>query len=249
MVPGEVIGVDGVRKHFQRRDVLRGVSFSLPGPGVLGVLGPNGAGKTTLLEILEGISEASEGEVRLFGAPLRRGRYPRGRVGVVLQREFIFEGITAGEYAELFAAIQGVPGAGRVIQEAGLVGHERTPVTRLSGGQAQRLFIAAAAVHRPELLFLDEPTAHLDPASKRDLGAWIQALGRDRAVLLTTHDLREAEALCDQVVFLVEGQVKACGSPRQLAAAVPPEARRSGLLDDAFFHFCDARINASGTLE
>ncbi len=247
-VSDEVIGTEGVSKQFGLREVLRGVTLSLPGPGVIGVLGPNGAGKTTLLEILEGLSEPTSGAVRLFGEPLRRGAYPRRRVGVVMQREFVFDGITVREYAELFAAIQGVPGAGEVLRDAGLEGREATPVARLSGGQAQRLFIAAAAVHRPALLFLDEPTAHLDPSSKRVLGRWIHDLGRERTVLLTTHDLREAEALCDRVVFLVDGQVRAVGRPAELIDALPPEARGQGRLEDAFFHLCDARIDRSGGL-
>jgi len=244
-----VIAVDNVWKRFKGAEALRGVSLEVRGPQVVGLLGPNGAGKTSLLEIMEGLSAPSEGSVRLFGETLRGGAYPRRRVGVVLQREFVLDGISAGEYAELFSAIHGVDGAARVLAEAGLAGREATPVARLSGGQAQRLFIAAAAVHGPELLFLDEPTAHLDPASKRDLGAWVRAMGAARTVVVTTHDLREAEELCDHVVFLVAGQVKAQGAPAALVASVPEGARRSGRLDDAFFHFCDARLNAAGGLE
>jgi ABC-2 type transport system ATP-binding protein len=246
----EVIAVERLVKRFRGTTALRGISLALAGPQIIGVLGPNGAGKTTLLEILEGLSAPTEGDIRLFGAPLSRNGYPKRRVGVVMQREFVLDRITVGEYAELFAAIYEQPSGGAgILAAARLADRARAPVDRLSGGEAQRLFIAAAVVHRPELLFLDEPTAHLDPASKLEIGATMREMGKIRTVVLTTHDLREAEAVCDTVVFLVGGEVKAVGPLAELVAAVPPSARRSGGLEDAFFHFCSARIAAHGALE
>jgi ABC-2 type transport system ATP-binding protein len=246
----EIVAAEGLTKSFGATRVLSGVTFAVEGPGVLGILGPNGAGKTTLLELLEGLTTPTAGAVRLFGAPLDRRRYPRRRVGVVMQREFVLDQITAAEYAELFAAIYGIPGGReRILERAGLSSRGRTPVERLSGGEAQKLFIAAAAAHDPELLFLDEPTAQLDPASKREIGARIRELAASAAVLLTTHDLREADAVCDEVIFLVGGEVRARGTRQALIAAVP-EAERGGLgLEDAFFHFCARRITAAGELE
>jgi ABC-2 type transport system ATP-binding protein len=244
-----VIEARGVTKHFRGVEALRGVSFSVRGPRLVGVLGPNGAGKTTLLEILEGLSEPTSGEVSLFGEKLRPGRYPRRRVGVVLQREFALDRITVGEYADLFAAIYGVPrGDGGILDRAQLAGQRHVAVERLSGGEAQRLFIAAASVHGPDLLFRDEPTAHLDPASKLQLGEVLRGLAQERTVLLTTHDLREADRLCDDVVFLVGGEVKAAGPREELIAAVPADRRHGGGIEDAFFHFCDARLGEGGRL-
>jgi ABC-2 type transport system ATP-binding protein len=166
-----------------------------------------------------------------------------------MQREFVLEGVTVGEYAELFAAIYGVrDGRAKVVAQARLSGREAQPVARLSGGEAQRLFIAASSVHGPELLFLDEPTSQLDPESKRDLGVLIRELGRTSTVLMTTHDLREADSVCDHALFLVQGQVKAQGPRQALLDAVPVAQRATGGLEDAFFHFCAQRITATGAL-
>ena len=246
-----VVAADSVVKRFGEVDALRGVSFAWSGPQVIGVLGPNGAGKTTLLEILEGLSAPTSGAVSLFGAEVAGARaYPRRRVGVVLQKEFALDAITVAEYAELFAAIHGVAGGRDIVLRAALLeSRARVRVDRLSGGEAQRLFIAAAVVHAPDLLFLDEPSAHLDPASKGNIAELVRAMAGIRTVVITTHDLREAEAVCDRVVFLVGGRIRAEGTPAELVAAVPDEKRRGRGLEDAFFHFCAARIGAAGALE
>jgi ABC-2 type transport system ATP-binding protein len=246
----EVVAADDLGRRFGTVDALRGVTFAVDGPQVVGILGPNGAGKTTLLEILEGIREPTAGSFRLFGAPQSAAAYPRRRVGVVMQREFVLDGITVREYAELFASIQGVRrGHARILAAADLGARARVPVERLSGGEAQRLFVAAAVVHEPDLVFLDEPTAHLDPENKAKMGEILRVMGRSRTVILTTHDLREAEAVCDHVVFLVAGRVRAAGPTAEIVAAVPPGERRGAGLEDAFFHLCAGRINAGGTLE
>jgi ABC-2 type transport system ATP-binding protein len=240
----EVLAAEGLEKRFGAVEALRGVTFALGGPQIIGILGPNGAGKTTLLEILEGLTRPGRGVVRLFGAPLVGSSYPRRRVGVVLQKELALDGVTVRDYAELFAAIQGVRGGDdRILAMADLGARAGVAVDRLSGGEAQRLFLAAAVVHDPELIFLDEPTAHLDPENKARLFAIIRGLGRTRTVVLSTQDLREADALCDHVMFLVAGRIQAQGSRAELTAAVPPEARREGGLEDAFFHFCARRID------
>ncbi len=245
----EVLAADGLRKRFGAVEALRGVTFAVGGPQVVGVLGPNGAGKTTLLEILQGLQRPTAGAVRLFGAPLDPGRYPKRRVGVVLQHEFFFDRITVGEYAELFAAIYAVDGGrARILERARLDERARVAVERLSGGEQQRLFIAAAAVHDPELLFLDEPTSRLDPASKRQIGALLRELGARCTVVLTTHDLREADAVCDHALFLVGGEIKAQGARAALVDAVPAEKRTGLGMEDAFFHFCAQRMTAEGAL-
>jgi ABC-2 type transport system ATP-binding protein len=246
----EIAAAERLSKRFGDVVALRDVTFTLEGPQIIGILGPNGAGKTTLLEILEGLSRPTGGSVRLFGAPLGAGPYPRRRVGVVMQREFALDKITVEEYAKLFAAIQGVKGGKEaILTSAGLEGRARVGVDRLSGGEAQRLFIAASVVHDPALLFLDEPTAHLDPESKSRIGGLLRAMAAARTVIVTTHDLREADAVCDHVLFLVDGQVKASGPRQALIDAVPDDSRRGRGIEDAFFHFCAARITAQGNLE
>ncbi|MFO0758633.1 MAG: ABC transporter ATP-binding protein [Byssovorax sp.] len=241
----EIIAVRGLSKRFGEVVALRDLTFTLEGPQIIGVLGPNGAGKTTLLDILEGLASPSEGEVRLFGAPI--APYPRARVGVVLQREMLLDRVTVREHAELFAAIYGVANGEEEILHRASLGHRaNVPVTRLSGGEAQRLFIATAAVHRPALLFLDEPTAHLDPENKQQIGAMLREMGKERTVVLTTHDLREADALCDYLLFLVDGRVRAEGRRDTLVAAVPGGDRGGHGVEDAFFHFCSLRLLPGG---
>ncbi len=242
-----VVAAHGLSKRFGEIAALDDVTFSVPSRGLVGVLGPNGAGKSTLLDILEGLAQPTSGTFRLFGAP--PAPYPRRRVGVVLQKEVQLERCTTGEYAELFAAIQGVErGAERILARAALQDRRAVAMSRLSGGEAARLFIAAALVHDPELLFLDEPTAPLDPRSKREIGDLLRGVAEERAVVLTTHDLREAEALCDRLVFLVGGRVRAEGTREELVAAVPPDARRSFGVEDAFFHFCSVRLDRAGSI-
>jgi len=236
-----IVSAEGLSKRFGDVVALSDVTFSIHGPGFVGILGPNGAGKTTLLDLLEGLTSPSSGSAQLFGAPL--DPYPRRRVGVVLQKEVQLERCTAREYANLFAAIHGVArGAEKILLGAGLVKRANVPLSQLSGGEAARLFIWAALVHDPELVFLDEPTAALDPDTKRSVGAMLREVAKTRCVVMTTHDLREADGLFDELMFMVDGRVRASGSREELVAAVP-EDKRSGLgVEDAFFHFCQMRI-------
>ncbi len=238
----EIVAAVGLEKRFGDTVALDGVSFVVEGPGLVAVLGPNGAGKTTLLDILEGLAEPTRGAYRLFGA--EKAPYPRRRVGVVMQKEAQIERVTAREYAELFSSIYGVRrGAERILDRARLEHRAGTAVTRLSGGEAARLFIATAVVHDPELVFLDEPTAHLDPENKRIVGEMLRELGEERTLFMTTHDLREADALADKLLFLVGGRVRASGTKTELVEAVP-EAERRGLgVEDAFFHHCAIEIH------
>ncbi|MDB4996788.1 MAG: drrA 6 [Myxococcaceae bacterium] len=238
-----VIEVTGLGKRFAKRrseppvTALDGVTFKIDGHGIVGILGPNGAGKTTLLDILEGLSEPTDGQVRLFGKALRP--YPRRRVGVVMQREFVLDNVTVREYAELFASIYGVRGGeAKILDAARLGARSKLAVDRLSGGEAQRLFVAAACVHDPEILFLDEPTSELDPESKARMGDELRALGKARTVLLTTHDLQEADTLCQRLLFLEGGRVRAEGTRDDLVGA-------RGIAD-AFHHYCSVRIDPRG---
>ena len=237
----EVIAVESLTKRFGATTALRSVSFALQGPQVIGILGPNGAGKTTLLEILEGLSAPTEGTVRLFGKPLSLRDYPRRRIGVVMQREFALDQITVAEYAELFASIYGVrDGRARILARSHLDQRAHVALEKLSGGESQRLFLAASIVHDPELVFLDEPTAQLDPENKARIGKDIRTLAELSTVVITTHDLREADAICDHVLFLVDGEVKAEGPREKLI-----ESAGGKTIEDAFFHYCGEGAMAS----
>jgi ABC-2 type transport system ATP-binding protein len=248
----QVIRTSGLTMRFGSVVALSDVSVTLEGPQVIALLGPNGAGKTTLIEILEGLRAPSAGSAWLFGEPLSLRRYPRRRIGAVLQREFVPERIPTLEYARLFAAIYetGKAGVEAILRRAELHDRAQVPVEQLSGGEAQRLFIAAASVHDPELLFLDEPTAQLDPENRLRIGTLLRELGKTCTVLITTHDLREAERVADTTLFLVGGAVRKAGPTQELIDSVPGP-RREGekkTLEDAFFHYCGARLEANGAL-
>ncbi len=190
----------------------------------------------------------TSGSFELFGAAPRP--YPKRKVGVVMQREPRLERATVREYAELFAAIYRVPNGGaRIVEAARLGQHAGNAVAELSGGEAARLFLATATVHEPELLFLAEPTAPLDPASKREIGEMLREMAANRTVVMTTHDLREADALSDSLLFLVGGRVRASGSREELVAAVPAGERRGLGVEDAFFHFCALTIEGGEAKE
>ena len=236
----EIVAAENIVVDYGRGPILKGLNLSIPGPGLFGVLGPNGAGKTTLLNLLEGLSQPQSGQIHLFGQPLLRTGYPRQRVGVVLQRECAFQAIRVGEYAELFAALHQVQdGQEQILRQARLTNRAHQPLSSLSGGEAQRLFLWAATVHSPELLFLDEPTAQLDPEGKIEIGQCLKAMAANQTVVMTTHDLQEAEALFDRVAFLVDGEIKAAGPVHELKAG-------DHSLEETFFRHCRTRISPAG---
>jgi len=229
-----------VTKRFDEIVALDDVSFALSGPKLVVVLGPNGAGKTTLLDLVEGLAEPTSGRVALFGEDVSVKHYPRARVGVVMQREFILDGVTVSDYADLFAAIYGVEGGReRILTRSELTARAKVSVDRLSGGEAQRLFIAAASVHEPAILFLDEPTSELDPEAKLRLGEHLRSFAKTALVVMTTHDLDEAERLADEVVFLFDGKLRAQGPKKDVIGD-------RATLREAFFHYCGGTLSRSG---
>jgi ABC-2 type transport system ATP-binding protein len=232
-----------VSRRYGSFEALSDVTFRIDAPGVVGLLGPNGAGKTTLLDVLAGLAPPDSGSLELFGEPLTpAARYPKRRVGVVLQREFVPDHVSVYEYAELFAAIYGVrDGAQQIITQARLEARSKLAVDRLSGGEAQRLFVAASLVHAPDLLLLDEPSARLDPGSKRELTELLRRVSQKTCVLMATHDLNEAERACDHCLFILGGRLRAQGSTAELMATAGAAS-----LEDAFFHFCSARVDPTG---
>jgi ABC-2 type transport system ATP-binding protein len=212
--------VDLVKSYGARRAV-DGVSLSVERGSVLAVLGPNGAGKTTTIEICEGFRVPDAGTVRVLGlAPTEPALRPR--VGVMLQDGVGgYREARALELLQLFAAYAARPqDPGALLELVGLTSVAGTAVKRLSGGQQQRLSLALALVGRPELVFLDEPTAGMDPQARRATWELISRLADDGVtVVLTTHFLDEAEHLADNVVVLDEGRVVAAGSPAELTSA------------------------------
>lgn len=224
--------IDGLHKRFGSRQVLDGFSLQVARGEVVGLLGPNGCGKSTVLNIVCQLLQADAGQVQLMGVPLvQLGAAARARVGLCAQDCALYPDLLPEENLHFFGRLHGVPAAPRqarvaeLMESFGLGPHAATRVGRLSGGWQQRLHLAVSLVHRPELLVLDEPTAAVDVAARLDLWRLIEGL-RDSGttVLLTTHQLAEAERLCNRVAMMQGGRVVALGSVAELRARVPGQA-------------------------
>jgi ABC-2 type transport system ATP-binding protein len=236
MTEDMVLDVRDLRMRYGRHDVLNGLSFAARRGEVLALLGPNGAGKTTTIEILEGFRMRSAGQVSVLGAdPALAGEAWRARIGVVLQswRDHARWGVRELlEHLGAYYAPYPAPGLPRpwdvdeLIDAVGLTEHARKKVRRLSGGQRRRLDVAIGIVGRPELLFLDEPTAGFDPEARREFHDLVHQLAdRDEAtILLTTHDLDEAEKLADRILILAGGRIIADGSADELSRRMSTQA-------------------------
>jgi ABC-2 type transport system ATP-binding protein len=217
--PSAAVEVCDLVKRYGSQVAVDGATFTAAVGAVTAVLGPNGAGKTSTVECCEGLRRPDGGRVRVLGRdPLRDGEWLRPRVGVMLQGGGMPGGARAGDVLQLMAAMYARPrDPSELIDALDLAGHLRTPVRRLSGGQQQRLALAVALVGRPQVAFLDEPTAGLDPQARIVVWDLIRELSSTGvAVVLTTHLLDEAERLADQVVLMASGRVVAAGSPQQL---------------------------------
>ncbi|GAA4242752.1 ABC transporter ATP-binding protein [Actinomadura meridiana] len=227
----ETIEVTGLRKRYGDVRAVDGVTFGVEEGEFFGILGPNGAGKTTILEIVEGLRQADEGGVSVLGeSPWPRNPRLLPRIGVQLQASSFFERLTAREQLQTFGSLYGVPAnkADEMLELVGLTDKADVRVERLSGGQAQRLSIACALVHDPELVFLDEPTAALDPQARRNLWDVLRQINTEgRTIVLTTHYMDEAEVLCDRVAIMDAGQILRLGPPAQLVRGLDSPARIS----------------------
>ncbi|MEU6815418.1 ABC transporter ATP-binding protein [Streptomyces sp. NPDC046860] len=224
-----VVALEGVSKRYGELTALDGVSLAVRRGEFFGILGPNGAGKTTLVEIVEGMREADSGSVFVFGqSPWPRDIALLARIGVQTQASAFFARLTAGEHLRTVAALYGMaPEAAKTaLERVGLTEKENARVDHLSGGQRQRLAVATALLNEPELIFLDEPTAALDPEARRELWVLLQSLRSEgRTIICTTHYLDEAEALCDRVAIIAGGRVVALDSPRSLIRALAAPTR------------------------
>jgi ABC-2 type transport system ATP-binding protein len=227
-VTNPAIEVRALSKTYGGRAVVDDLSFSVQHGEVFALLGPNGAGKTTTVEILEGYRRPDQGSVRVLGLdPLREGRQLKPRIGLMLQQGGLFPQITPREALSLFAAFYPRAEEPRtLIDVLELQDVARTPFRRLSGGQKQRLSLGLALIGRPDLVFLDEPTAAMDPQGRRNTWRLIRSLrGRGTTVLLTTHFMDEAEQLANRVAIIDHGRLIALDSPAGLRHAVSRELR------------------------
>lgn len=216
----------GLVKRFGDVTAVAGLDLEVPRGECFGLLGPNGAGKTTTVEIFEGLTEPTSGTVEVLGERwVGDGLALRGRIGVQLQETRFQEKLRVGEVIRLFRSfyskgLEPEEALGRV----SLLDKERALVGTLSGGQKQRLSLACALVGDPEVLFLDEPTTGLDPASRRQIWDIVEDLkARGRTILLTTHYMEEAARLCQRVAIVDHGKLLALGTPAELVASLGAE--------------------------
>jgi ABC-2 type transport system ATP-binding protein len=245
----EVIDVRGLRMRYGSRNVLDGVDLALSRGEVLVLLGPNGAGKTTTIEILEGLRARSAGEVSVLGVdPAHAGERWRADVGVVLQswrdhgkwkvRDLLCH---MGRYYAPFSTPERPRpwDVDELLSTVGLREHATSKIGSLSGGERRRLDVAIGIIGRPAVLFLDEPTAGLDPVARRGFHDLMHRLSdlQDTTILLTTHDLDEAEKLADRILILDRGRIVANGSAAQLSRQVSGRAEvRWSCRGDRFVH-------------
>jgi ABC-2 type transport system ATP-binding protein len=227
-----VLEVDGLRMRYGANDVLHDVTFQARHGEVLVLLGPNGAGKTTTIEILEGFRMRSAGRVEVLDAdPAYGDEQWRARLGVVLQSwrdhgKWRVHELLAhlGSYYACYSTelIKRPWDADELVAAVGLAEHGNKKVRMLSGGQRRRLDVAIGIVGRPELLFLDEPTAGFDPEARREFHDLVRRLAdeHETTILLTTHDLDEAEKLADRILILNGGRIVADGTPEELAQRI-----------------------------
>jgi ABC-2 type transport system ATP-binding protein len=214
-----VIRVDDARKSYGSVKAVDGVSFQVTKGEIFGLLGPNGAGKTTTMEMLEGLHPPDSGGLEVLGMDVRRfATAIKHRVGVQLQTAALYPQLTVAELLTLFGRFYARQRPiGPLIDELEL-GEKRDARTKtLSGGQQQRLSVALALVNDPEVVFLDEPTTGLDPAARQGLWTVIRRMqGEGRTILMTTHYMEEAEALCDRLAIMDHGRILDSGTVDEL---------------------------------
>ncbi|MCB2188030.1 MAG: ABC transporter ATP-binding protein [Deltaproteobacteria bacterium] len=222
-----MIEIDNLQKSYGAQPALRGVSLRIPAGQLFAYLGPNGAGKTTTIRILTGLTRPTGGAARLGGHDIAGSALAaKKECGVVAQAVNLDSELTVNQNLELHGRLYGMTRAERrsmtqqLLAYVDLEAKADQQVKALSGGMKRRVMIARALLHSPRILFLDEPTAGLDPAIRRRIWSLIRRIHRDGAtVFLTTHYIEEAEFLAERVAFLDQGQIVALDSPQRLMAA------------------------------
>ncbi len=228
-----------VSKRFGRITALEDVDFRVRRGEVFGLLGENGAGKTTALRILCGVLKPSSGRVVVNGVEVsREPKRVRRMIGYLPEEPSMYERMSAEGLLRFFAGLYGVEDAderiGRLLDMVGLGERAHSKISTFSKGMRQRLSIARALLHEPEVLVLDEPTSGLDPLSARELRRLIAKMSERRTVVLCTHYLQEAEELCHRVGILHRGRLAACGTPEELRRGLREHGVEAPTLEDVF---------------
>ncbi len=220
----EAIRVENLVKKFGSLVAVDDISFSVEQGEIFGILGPNGAGKTTTLEIIEGLQQPSGGRTYVLGMDSQKESLAvKERIGVQLQASAYFEYLTLIEILDLFGRFYSkrIPSR-ELLERVGLFDKAKSTISKLSGGQRQRFAIAATLINDPEVVFLDEPTAGLDPQARRNLWEFIQDIHRDGCtVVLTTHYMEEAQFLCRRVAIMDQAKIVAMDTPDNLIRSLP----------------------------
>ena len=225
-----------------------GVSLAIQPGEVFGILGPNGAGKTTTLEMIEGLSDIDSGEVFVDGIDVQaQPNRVKEIIGVQLQANEYFDHLTLSDLLRLFSQLFHRNDDPIVLlKRVELEEKADAKPAQLSGGQKQRFSIASALINEPRVLFLDEPTTGLDPQAKRKLWKLVEELnGAGMTIVLTTHNMEEAEYLCDRIAIMDHGRIVAEGTPQDLIlqyAPEPPAAKLHGNLEDVFLHLTGHKL-------
>jgi ABC-2 type transport system ATP-binding protein len=215
------ITVQNIKKRFDQKEALADVSFTIPKGEIFGFLGPSGSGKTTLIKILTAQLEQTAGQAMVLGSPaikMQTGNQKK-RFGILTDNSGLYERLTIEENLEVFRQLYELPkySVDRVLEFVNLNEDRKKRVNQLSKGMRQRVMLACAIIHEPELLFLDEPTSALDPMNTEHIYKGLRFLNeRGTTIFLTTHDMTEAEKLCDRVAILHKGEIQAIGAPREL---------------------------------
>jgi ABC-2 type transport system ATP-binding protein len=211
-----LVQVSNLVKHYPNVKAVNGVDFNLMPGTCFGLLGPNGAGKTTTVEILEGIHEATSGEILYKGEPVDK-RF-RNEAGIMFQSTALQDFITVRETLEMFARLYPKNSdIEELIKRCNLTEYLDQDNRQLSGGQRQRLLLAIALVNDPDIIFLDEPTTGLDPQARRNFWDLVESIKSEgKTILLTTHYMDEAYVLCDEIAIMDHGKIIAQGTPKNL---------------------------------
>lgn len=229
------VQIQDVSHRYGDRQALDGMSFDAQAGAITCILGPNGAGKTTVVEMAEGLRQPQHGEIRVLGTdPWHAPAAHRAHVGVMLQDGGLPGSVRPLRLLEHLASLYAQDDRTHLIDTLGIADFGRTATRRLSGGQRQRLALAAALIGRPDVAFLDEPSAGLDPHSRLDVWDLVRS-ARDRgcAVVVTTHSFEEAERLADRVVVVAAGRVVADGTVSAIRGESDPTGSAS--LESAYF--------------
>ena len=224
-----MVHLDGVVRRFDSLTAVDGVTFDVHRGEIFGLLGHNGAGKTTLIRLITGLLQSHAGTIRTLDLdPIAQGERVRAGTGVLTEYPALDHFLTPVENLAVYASIHGVDPVTaqqrqeRLLARLGLENHRDLPAHGLSAGLKQRVALARALVHDPELLLLDEPTSNLDPLAARGVRDLVRELAREdgRTVMLSTHNLQEAQQLCDRIAIIRQGRLLACGALDELRSAV-----------------------------